>query len=252
MLKLEKRIRFNENDFDEDGNIRASSLLHSFQDIAAEHACILGVGREHLMEKDWIWVLSKVKFKVYEDIEAGKDYVLATCPRPKKGLVFPRDYYLRAAADDEVADEDATDCGDATGDDESDVLVAAGMSQWCIINFLTRKLERNDVDFQGQCIERVPFAEGIEKIRCSAPQDAGSHLVTEDDLDVNRHVNNCKYADMVSEVLAGSVYRQFVINFSKEARLGDKIFLFKEKQSGGVAVMGKLEDGSTVFQALVG
>ena len=73
MLKLEKRIRFNENDFDEDGNIRASSLLHSFQDIAAEHADILGVGREHLMERDWIWVLSKVKLKVYGSIEADKD-----------------------------------------------------------------------------------------------------------------------------------------------------------------------------------
>ena len=42
------------------------------------------------------------------------------------------------------------------------------------------------------------------------------------------------------------------MNFSKEARLGDEIFLFKEKQEGGAAVMGKLEDGSTVFQAFVG
>ena len=187
MLKLEKRIRFNENDFDENGNIRASSLLHSFQDIAAEHADILGVGREHLMERGWIWVLSKVKLKVYGAIEADKDYVLTTCPRPKKGLIFPRDYYLRAAMASDTA------------------VLAAGMSQWCIINFLTRKLERNDIDFQGQCIEQAPFEEGIEKIRCSAPQDAGSHLVTEDDLDVNRHVNNCRYADMVSEVPAQPV-----------------------------------------------
>ena len=201
MLKLEKRIRFNENDVDEDGNIRASCLLYSFQDIAAEHADILGVGREHLMERDWIWVLSKVKLKVYGSIEADKDYVLMTCPRPKKGLIFPRDYYLRAAMASDTA------------------VLAAGMSQWCIINFLTRKLERNDIDFRGQCIEQAPFEEGIEKIRCSAPQDTGSHLVTEDDLDVNRHVNNCRYADMVSEVLSGSPYSRLIMNFSKEARL---------------------------------
>ena len=148
--------------------------------------------------------------------------MLTTCPRPKKGLIFPRDYYLRAAMASDTA------------------VLAAGMSQWCIINFLTRKLERNDIDFQGQCIEQAPFEEGIEKIRCSAPQDTGSHLVTEDDLDVNRHV------------LSGSPYSRLIMNFSKEARLGDEIFLFKEEQEGGTAVMGKLEDGSTVFQAFVG
>ncbi len=230
MLELKRNITFDDADFDDNGELKASAMLHGFQGIASEHADALGVGYDELIRDDRIWVLSKVKFKVYGRIEKGREYVLSTYPRPKKGAAFPRDFYIS---------------------DSSGREAAAATSVWCVMNFVTRKLERSGVDFDGECTERVPFAEGIEKIKARQPVQAGMHKVTESDLDVNRHVNNCRYADMVGDVLGTNGASCFMMNFLQEAVLGDEILLYRDEQGGADIVTGKLEDGTTIFQALV-
>ena len=77
----------------------------------------------------------------------------------------------------------------------------------------------------------------------------GSHVVTEADLDVNRHVNNCRYADIISGVLGKNNYGSFIMNFSKEAMLGDEILLYTEVQNKETIIVGKLKDGTVIFQA---
>lgn len=232
MLELEQTIGFTIEDFDESGALKASALLHAFQEIASDHADALGVGYDELIKNDWIWVLSKVKYEIYDIIEPGVEYRLSTYPRPKKGAAFPRDFYLK---------------------DEDGNTAAAGTSMWCVMNFKTRRLERSGVDFEGECIDHAPFAGGIEKIKSNdqTAVKAGSHRVTEADLDVNRHVNNGRYADMAGDVLGSGGFSRLVMNFSKEAVLGDEILLYREEQESGIVVTGKLEDGTTIFQALV-
>ena len=56
MLGIKKNIRFTDTDFDEKGNIRASSLMFHFQEIAAEHADQLGIGYDELIKDNMIWV----------------------------------------------------------------------------------------------------------------------------------------------------------------------------------------------------
>ena len=230
MLELEQTIKFTTEDIDKNGVLKASSLLHAYQDIASDHADALGVGYDELIKKDWIWVLSKVKYEIYGSIEPDAEYRLSTYPRPKKGAAFPRDFYLNS---------------------KDGSTVAAGTSMWCVMNFATRKLERSGVDFDGECIGYAPFDEGIEKIRSRQPVQAGIHKVTEADLDVNRHVNNSRYADMAGDVLGTGGFSGLVMNFLKEAVLGDEILLYREEQEDGIVVAGKLEDGTTIFQALI-
>lgn len=230
MLMLQQELTFTEEDFDEKGNIKASSLMYAFQEIAAAHAQRLDLGFDDLMANNYIWVLSKLRFSVAARMEEGKAYVLKTYPRPKKGVTFFRDYYIY---------------------DDADLLMAAGTSHWCIINFETRKIERAKIDFDGVFIDHEPFENGIEKFKVDqeALVQIGSHKVVEDDLDENQHVNNCRYADMVENVLAG--HTDFSIYFSKEALLGDEIILYKAEDGGYIYVEGKLEDGTIIFQAKV-
>lgn len=230
MLKLKKKIRFTDSDFDEKGNIRASSLMYYFQEIAAEHADKLGIGYEELIKDNKIWVMSKLKFKIFGKPAEGREYELTTYPRPRKGVTYYRDYYL--------CETDGT-------------LTAAGLSHWCVINFATRKIERTSLEFEGEYIDHAVFSEGIEKIKPSEPVAAGVHVVTGEDLDINEHTNNCRYADIVSELLGSSDIRSFNINFAQESRLGDRILLLREATDEGSIVVGKLEDGRTVFQAEV-
>lgn len=230
MLMLEESISFTDRDFDENGNIKASSLMYAFQEIASDHAASLGFGFDDLIKQDLIWVLSKLKFRVNGALQKDTVYRLQTYPRPKKGVTFFRDYYILG---------------------ENDIVLAEGTAYWCIINFKTRKVERTKVDFDGTYIDHEPFENGIERFRINEDEliSIGSHKVTEDDLDENEHVNNCRYADMVENVLAG--HTMFSIYFSKEARMGDEILLYKEEINGDTIVAGKLPDGMGVFQAKV-
>ena len=136
--------------------------------------------------------------------------------------------------------------------DEDENLIVSAMSQWCIVDFETRKLVRSALEFSGEYIDIPAFEEKIEKIKYSDPQAAGAHTVTEEDLDINCHVNNCRYADMTSEILDRNDFQSFTINFLKETVVGDRIDMFMERaEDGSDIVVGMLEDESVVFQAKV-
>ena len=80
--------------------------------------------------------------------------------------------------------------------------------------------------------------------------------MTEDDLDKNQHVNNCRYADMIHQVLGQSAHREVNIHFAKETVLGDEILLYTDAdetsdREGAQHVAGTLPDGTVVFKSLV-
>ena len=229
MLKYEEYIEWSDTDFDDAGSIKSSSLMYAFQEIAAVHATNLNLGFDDMISHNNIWVLSKLRFKVYGEILKDRRYRLETYPRPKKGIKFFRDYYLY----------------------DEDNLISAGTSHWCIINFETRKVERTKLDFDGEFIDYEPFEGGIEKIKADNLKEAGSYEVTEDDIDINRHVNNCRYADMVDRAVCGMKYNDFNIHFAKEAKLGDNIKLYTGKMDDWEVIIGKSDDETTVFQAKV-
>ena len=134
-------------------------------------------------------------------------------------LAYQRDYYLHDAAGNE--------------------LVVAS-SQWCIINFQTRKVERSSFDYQGEFCNKIAFLEGFERIRLPELTPAGRYVITERDLDRNEHTNNCRYADIVAGVLdRKEAIRRFLIHYAKETRLHDEIQLFQASTEDGRIVVGK-------------
>ena len=68
----EDRVCFAPGDFDAKGRIRPSSLMFVFQEAATAHAEKLGAGFETLMAQNYIWVLTKLKFKVNRELEPEK------------------------------------------------------------------------------------------------------------------------------------------------------------------------------------
>ena len=57
VLLLKEKTAFRNKDFDENGNVRASALLRHFEQIATDHAELMGIGHDDLMKKNWIWVI---------------------------------------------------------------------------------------------------------------------------------------------------------------------------------------------------
>ena len=231
MLEHRYDVTITENDFNEDGTVKLSSLLYFFQEAATEHADIIGVGMDALLEKNIVWVLTKMKVRILEDPVIGGGYYVMTYPRAVKSRYCPRDYYLY---------------------NEAGELVVVASSIWSLMDWTTRKVVRaTDLDFGGTFREDEPFPEGFEKVRLKEPVTAGEYKVTASDIDANQHTNNCRYADMVSMAADVAAVKEFVIQFSKETKEGDVIELIKEPGEGCQMVGGRLEDGQTVFTARV-
>ena len=53
MLEYRLDVSVTENDFNEDGTIKLSSLLFFFQEAATQHADIIGVGMDALLEQSF-------------------------------------------------------------------------------------------------------------------------------------------------------------------------------------------------------
>ena len=96
-------ITLTEQDVEEHGWIRGDSLLHAFETIASAHVDSLDMGFEQMIAQNRIWVMTKIKYVVYKRVDPGESYHLGTYPRPKKGILFYRDYYLWDKNGDVVA-----------------------------------------------------------------------------------------------------------------------------------------------------
>lgn len=230
MITHEMNVRFSPDQFMPDGTVKASALQFVFQDIGGIHAQLLGLGYEAMMKDNQIWVITKLKYRLLGSILPDTDYRLVTYPKPHRGILYQRDFQLFNSAHE---------------------LVAIGISQWCVMDYVTRKVLRTNKDFEGEFNTEVLFPEGFDRFRPGVLTPAGSYTITESDLDRNNHTNNGRYADMVEIVLPGRSCTEFSITFAKETRLGDTIALFTSPAENGKTIVCGMVDDQTVFSALV-
>ncbi len=224
-IQYKMPLTFGDGDFTGSGGVRASAILHAFQNIAKLHATSAGLGFDELIAQNLIWVITKSRFRVLGCPEPGAEYTLLSYPRRTGSLIYDRDFHILTAAGEELV---------------------TGTSQWCIVNALTRHVERTDLDFKGVYNPEPAMPEGIPRIRPRDLAPAGAHTVTGADLDENDHTNNCRYADMALELLGVETVRELSMNFASETRLGDTIELFTGP--GGQAA--GTHNGALVFAAM--
>lgn len=231
MLEYRLDIEIKKTDFNEDGTVKLSSLMFFFQEAATQHADVIGIGMDALLEKNIIWVLTKMKVRIMKELTAGSGYYVMTYPREVKSRYCPRDYYLY---------------------NKEGELAAAGCGIWSLVDWTTRKMMRaTEIDFGGTFREDEVFPEGFEKVRVKDPVHVTDYTVAAEDMDANQHTNNCRYADMITMSADITPIKEFIIQFSKETVAGDVISLAAESVPDGQMIIGKLEDGQTVFQAKV-
>ena len=228
MLAYKMNLHLSAEDFDKNGQIRPGALLYYFQDAAARHADEMGIGYDDMIADDRIWIITKLRCRIESSLSPEKNYILTTCPRKKRSRICPRDYYIH---------------------NEAGTIFARGTSLWSVINYKTRKLERIPFDYGDDLFEKDAFADGFQKLHLERPEASGSYTIQSEDLDINDHTNNCRYADLVRQISRLNTIRELTIQFSKETRLGDELFFFRETEKEEETICGQLVDGETVFCA---
>lgn len=230
--KYSFKMRLRASDFDCNRQIKPSAILDLFQEAAGAHAKELGIGFEDILERGLLWVITKEKFEVLKSPQMHSEVVVHTWPLEPSRVTFEREYLVEST--------------------DGEVLVK-GTSEWVIVSAEKRKivpvkdlypLESYVADkmFEGKFVKALDFTDANIENKVT-PSFC--------DLDMNRHVNNIKYADYVLNTidLKGRSITFFQLDFHKEVKKDDEICLLVADGGEQILAKGLNSAGEKMFCA---
>ena len=185
------------------GRLKPSAVCWFVQEIAGRHCQLLGTDWDTLAEKNMFWAILRHGVQIQRLPHTGENITVETWPMPTTRVAFPR----HVVAYDEAGNE-----------------LFRSISIWVLMNTVTRAMilpGKSGVDvpglLQGGELEMpasIPPAELTE---------GQSRQVRFTDLDINGHMNNCRYLDWAWDLLPSSFHkdrtlRTFTLGYLSEAR----------------------------------
>ena len=237
MMIYEKEYVLRVSDFDKNDKLKPSAILDMFQSVAEEHARILNIGYEEMLEKQCVWVLLRTKYDVLTQVSFGTEKVVVkTWPHPQGRGDYDRDYAIYSV------------------DGE---LLVQGSSKWCVINYETRRLVfgANVAYPTGDQIYPVKnYEQGLKKIPDFSLDGAVEFFGYAGDsaVDHNGHINNVKYCDFILDALSlekGVCINSFEINYLSEIPLGNYYIYYKK--DGDNRLIKGFSNGKESFRAVL-
>ena len=192
------------------GNMKLQLLMDCLQDIAAEHAEMLGCGMEDLMTSRRIWVLSRLRIRILRFPRLKDELELLTYPSGHDRLSAFRQYCIS--------------CG-------GEALVQ-GSSAWVMLDGDTYRPIAMEKVFEKPLPgkeEKPRYFEKFDKFPAFEGKELCSFLVGAGDIDLNKHLNNAVYARYIENTLeslekgSSQRLRELQINFQHAGQLGDEI-----------------------------
>ena len=215
-FESKKIIQAHEVDFT--NHLRIDSLFILLQDTAAAHADSVNLGYSSLIEHDLAWVLSWVKVKIDSFPGFGEEISTRTWPKKKYKLYSLRDFYIFNKKDD---------------------IICKATTAWLPINIKTKRIIDTSglpapINYQAEesAINELPK----KVIEIDNNNFVLSKKVRYTDLDLNQHVNNIRYIELIMDSFPVGHYEKFFlneieVNFISESKYNDEIEIFESKDS---------------------
>lgn len=195
------------------GKLSTSFLFWQIQDIAWEHAELLGFGFDNLKEHQQFWVLSRLLVKIKRRPKWGEKFTLETQPVGIDGLLALRDVYFM---------------------DENGECIIHATTSWLVLDAHTKRIIRLDD------LNNIPFAktrrweDKAGKVRSPKSEvevDFTPALFNE--IDINQHFNSGRYLERIIDSYDFSFHDEhelveFEINFAKEGVPEDSLAVKKQ------------------------
>lgn len=198
------------NMFDAYDRITPTAILDILQDISIKDVGHSSLSFEKMLEKDALWVLTRTRYDVVAmPSDTNLDLEVCTWPNQYDKFHCFRNYYIY----------------DGLGK-----LIIKAKFKWAVINVKTRKIMSLS-DFYSNDIE-YPEEVAIEEPLLALPIDETeldkeySFLVTFSHLDHNKHMNNTKYLEELSNAIQLDQNYQIVsfqANYLHEINFGSVI-----------------------------
>lgn len=204
------------------GRISLANVLYYFQEAANHHATSLDWGMEYLESIQKFWVLSRLKLKV-DKYPVHKDNItIETWSRGAEGFFAYRDY--RVLLNGET-------CIDA-------------VTSWLILDKNTHRPIKMDLigkEIPGISENHLSFPDyKLSAIQAISP--VFEQQVSYSDIDINLHVNNGKYVEIILDSLApklmgNSEIAELDIQYLYESQLGDTIQVFSNPDANALSLV---------------
>lgn len=230
--QFERKYYLRTSDFDCRWQLQPACILDLFQDVAGAHAAVLGIGGAAMMEKQLMWVLTKVKFQVLGQANMFQQVTVRTWPLAPSRIGFQREYQILS--------------------DEGEVLVK-GSSQWVLMHsekrcFMPVKdVYPMELDFRTEQM----FDGKLARIRDQKTEGEPCTLCPGfSELDINGHVNNTKYANFVLDAWqpkADEVIESFQLDYHREVQGGTELALYLRREDKTVIASGRSAAGEHMF-----
>lgn len=207
----------------------ASAILRYMQEAAFMHMAACPPSMDQLRAENKAFIISKLSMSIYGTLRACDEIKISTWACDSKGYSF-----LRCARI------------------EKDGLIVAEMETVsALVDITDRKLLRVSDSPQSYTTELPIELDMPARIR--VPQNvnlslAGEHTVTYTDCDLNHHINNTHYPDLICGFLPSMEKKRvekMAISYMNEAPLSQTIKVYvSEEEDGTIWVRTVREDGT--------
>lgn len=186
--------------------------LGLLQDIAGEHAGVLGFGYEDMVRDGYFWVLTQQKLRMKKWAKWHDEVEVATWALPLDGFRAYREFEIF------IDGEKIGDCS----------------TTWMILDAKTHRPRVPDFTDMHKLVRdnySLEFRAG-KVILPEHMSEAARFTVYNSDIDMNKHVNNTRYTKWVLDTIPMKYHtsvelREFEINFLNQTFLGDEIIIEK-------------------------
>ena len=223
------------SDCDLSGRWRPSAVLAAMQEASGMHSERLGCGRQAMLENNIIWVLSRTELVMNAYPRFGETITLETYPMPARRWFFPRHYFFYNAAGE---------------------VIGRAVGVWVLVDFSQRSmvspgevlaLLRDNSDLP----KALDFPGNLDDVTGEALSLMRSPAYT--DIDVNRHVNNTRYADWLCDALGidaleDAPIERLLIHYTKEIKPGEDVILRLTRADRAFLLSGLDAQGDKRFE----
>ncbi|MGN1014368.1 MAG: acyl-[acyl-carrier-protein] thioesterase [Butyricicoccus sp.] len=226
--QLEREFTLEISAIDSRGIARPSAIVEYMQECATRHADELGLSGIEVNGERVLWVLSRLKYYLNRPLHQYDTIRVRTWPRTIRGALWYRDFRF------------------FMGEEE----IGHAVTGWSILSADQHKLIRPkalqvDIPTQMDGIDEL-----LSQIPCEAMQPVFDRTVHYSDIDVNRHLNNVKAVDILSDAIGLEHHENWFVselqvNYKAETACGTTLTLRRGEQDGKIllqAMAGEQEN----------
>ena len=196
------------------GKLSTSYMFYQMQDIAWEHAGILGFGYEKLKENQQFWVLSRLLVKIDRRPVWAENFTLETWSRGTDGFFGYRDFNFV----------------DAKGNN-----IIQATSSWLVLDAKSKRIVRLNDFNEFPTYEESVFGENAGKVKSpKSEKDLKFTPVLFNEIDINQHFNTGRYIERIIDSYDFNFHEEnelieFEVNFLKEGMSNDKLAVKRQQ-----------------------